>query len=505
VCPWCCSPVNAHDYCLGCIGRDRVCLLQKGLCDVAKHERHKVEVKEPMIHIMTPATKQTKFAAYETPDLAVDLLTDLQYADLIREHHPVAEWNHILLAIKEGNFENKSEFNEIKLRATRKPAFSKSFTPRKKVKFVMGGFIEDVDMLDMGDSYDVKATLQPRAMENKVEPWILAGKEWQAMCAYVQMLDSKLSELQDMIATSKAAVTDRLMILEDELGAVMADVGPGNDVPGGAYANVWSGVGTALENNQAVATVVGKIAQQVTTTSGRLKKLVAKANRVTSEEGQLRAQVLSLNHSQRAEETKTNQIVDQLHTLALLLNQIQQDVQQHKLKEPNNAVLPERSPNLMMPQGVPIEDTVLQLQIELQVVQSRLSSDTAVVGGYTFESYEDTLKWATANCSAQDWQYVMDIPALYSLVRPDGQEYDVLLQEQSDSSRAGFASSMQSRLDLSFNTNVPGIFGADKAAKNGHPFADIDTYDKWVSLGIRQGFRKCKNRPRLWSLHFQSK
>jgi hypothetical protein len=98
------SPVNAQDYCLGRIGRDRVCLLQKGLCDVAKHERRKVEVKEPMIHIMTPARKQTKFAAYETPALAVDLLTDLHYADLIRDQHPIAEWNRILLEINEGKF-----------------------------------------------------------------------------------------------------------------------------------------------------------------------------------------------------------------------------------------------------------------------------------------------------------------------------------------------------------------------------------------------------------------
>jgi hypothetical protein len=52
------SPGNAQDYCLGRIGRDRVCLLQRGLFDVAKHEQRKVEVKEPKIHIMTPATKQ---------------------------------------------------------------------------------------------------------------------------------------------------------------------------------------------------------------------------------------------------------------------------------------------------------------------------------------------------------------------------------------------------------------------------------------------------------------
>jgi hypothetical protein len=129
------------------------------------------------------------------------------------------------------------------------------------------------------------------------------------------MLDSKLPELQEIIATSKAAVSDRLVILEDELGAAMADVGSGDDVPGGPYVNVWSGVGTTLENNKAVSTLVGKIAQQVTATAGRLEKLVAKSNRVNSEEGQLRAQVLSLNQNQRAEESKTNQIVGQMHNL----------------------------------------------------------------------------------------------------------------------------------------------------------------------------------------------
>jgi hypothetical protein len=39
--------------------------------------------------------------------------------------------------------------------------------PRKKVNFLMGGAIEDVGMLDMGASYDVKATLQHHAMEDQ--------------------------------------------------------------------------------------------------------------------------------------------------------------------------------------------------------------------------------------------------------------------------------------------------------------------------------------------------
>jgi hypothetical protein len=66
-----------------------------------------------------------------------------------------------------------------------------------------------------------------------------------------------LPELQEIIATSKSAVADRLMILEDELGTVMAYVGCGDDVSRGPYVNVWSGVGTDFENNQAVATLVG--------------------------------------------------------------------------------------------------------------------------------------------------------------------------------------------------------------------------------------------------------
>jgi hypothetical protein len=132
---------------------------------------------------------------------------------------------------------------------------------------------------------------------------------------------------------------------------------------------------------------------------------------------------------------------------------------------------------------------VEQLQLELQVVQSRLRSDAASIGGHVFESYEDTFKWVVANCSPEDWQYVMDLPALYSLVRPDGQGYRVLLEEESNSSKAGYASSTQARLALSFKTKVPGIFGADKLAKNGHPFAAIDEYSKWESTGIKKGFR----------------
>jgi hypothetical protein len=93
------------------------------------------------------------------------------------------------------------------------------------------------------------------------------------------------------------------------------------------------------------------------------------------------------------------------------------------------------------------------------------------------------------NCSPADWQYFLDMPALYSLVRPDGQIHDTFLKEESKSSRAGYASFNQAMLALSFKTKVPGIFGGQKVAKNGHPFAAIDSYDKWIYTIPKRGFR----------------
>jgi hypothetical protein len=61
--------------------------------------------------------------------------------------------------------------------------------------------------------------------------------------------------------------------------------------------------------------------------------------------------------------------------------------------------------------------------------------------------------------------------------------------EESNSSKAGYASSSQARLSLSFKTKVPGIFGADRSARNGHPFSVIYEYSKWESTGIKRGVR----------------
>jgi hypothetical protein len=96
------------------MGRDRMCLLQAGMCDVVKHEK-KLVVRDDMLHIMSPATKQTKFAAYEAPAYEVASLIETQYIEPTQEHHSVADLNRIILAIKDGRFFTEKEYKEIKL------------------------------------------------------------------------------------------------------------------------------------------------------------------------------------------------------------------------------------------------------------------------------------------------------------------------------------------------------------------------------------------------------
>jgi hypothetical protein len=57
---------------------------------------------------------------------------------------------------------------------------------------------------------------------------------------------------------------------------------------------------------------------------------------------------------------------------------------------------------------------------ELYVFASRIKSEAVTIGGITFESYDDTLKWVSQYCHKDDLKYVMDMPALYSLVKIDG-------------------------------------------------------------------------------------
>jgi hypothetical protein len=362
----------------------------------------------------------------------------------MQEQHPVNDWNRIILAIKAGRFENESEYEEIKQCASKKSVFGQSFTPRKKVKFGLEILAPSVQEIKLEASTEVQNLLKPRRPAMEVAAHALTGKEWEALCTYVHMLNDKLPELQEIIANLEEVLAGRLLGVEDELVATLAELGSGDSVPGRAYVNVWSGIGSALENNQAVATIVGKLVQQVKVNATAVEKI----NHANMESANLKTQCVGLYQNQKAEEMKVTQLGGQLYQLTMLLKQIQQEQQQTQLSASTLPGPGQPGRELVMVNGIPVEDAVEQLQLQLQMVQSRLRSDAASVTGHVCESYEDTYQWVVANCSPEDWQYVMDMSALYSLVRPEGQNHDVMLTEESNSSKVGYASSAHARFVL---------------------------------------------------------
>jgi hypothetical protein len=121
----------------------------------------KVVVPEAMVYTIAPSTKQTKFAAYEALALPVASLTAAQFENLTQEQHPVTDWTIIILAIKAGRFDTEKEYDEIKLRASKKRVFSQAFTPRNKVKFSMEGAIAGLQAVDLEASTVIRSLLKP--------------------------------------------------------------------------------------------------------------------------------------------------------------------------------------------------------------------------------------------------------------------------------------------------------------------------------------------------------
>jgi hypothetical protein len=65
------------------------------------------------------------------------------------------------------------------------------------------------------------------------------------------------------------------------------------------------------------------------------------------------------------------------------------------------------------------------------------------------------------NLNENDWTYILDMPGLYSLVRRNEKSVIALLDEEANVCKAGYGNANNARLDLSYNSMVPAIFGTE--------------------------------------------
>jgi hypothetical protein len=183
------------------------------MCDVAKYDKNKLVVLEAMVHTMVPATNQTEFTAYEAPDLPVASLTEAQCEDLTQEQHRVIDWNRIILDIKAGRFDTEKEYEEIKLCASKKSAFSQAFTPRKKVKIAIEWATAGVQVVDLEASVDIRSLLKPRRPVSEGAAHLLTEQEWETVCTAAEHETTGVAGNHLCFKNSSHGRTNRILLV----------------------------------------------------------------------------------------------------------------------------------------------------------------------------------------------------------------------------------------------------------------------------------------------------
>jgi hypothetical protein len=97
----------------------------------------------------------------------------------------------------------------------------------------MEGATAGVQVVDQEALTDIRSLLKPARLVSEVAAHSPTEQDWEAFCIYVQLLSTRLPELQYIIFASKTALSERLMVVEDELGTALADMGTGEGIPGG--------------------------------------------------------------------------------------------------------------------------------------------------------------------------------------------------------------------------------------------------------------------------------
>jgi hypothetical protein len=241
---------------IGCVR-----LVKIHLCDVAKHEREKLSVVEPVLLSLAPASKAAKFASYREPSLPTSKLNQVQYETLLQERHGVADWNRIITAVKVVRFDDEAKFHEVKQRAAKKSELGVAFTPSKKAKIPCDEIEFEAELL-----FDINPTDRARLsfvpIENAEQAIKLQGATRNALVEYINMLEIRLPALQSMVSQTRDTSEARFVDVEDELGLIGADLGQEGDVPGGPYTRFWSTVGTSLEENRPLNRIITTLGEQ---------------------------------------------------------------------------------------------------------------------------------------------------------------------------------------------------------------------------------------------------
>jgi hypothetical protein len=467
------------DFCLGLIARDRVCLQRRDLCDIAKHGREKLRVTTDAFHILDPANGQRKASAFKEPSIQVQGLSAKQMHALTTDLHSVQEWHCLFTSLRVVRFEGDDEFEDVKRRATKKVTIGAAFTPNKRAQVRYESPPPSVPPTVLfGINYEGRQQLQAVSLAPGDEELCVSAQQWNALCAYLAARDTQLPMLRRYVKEFRSLTEARLEEVEDELGAVVAEVGNRVEVSGGPHPTLWKGVSSNFETSLAMGSDFKRVLDDVSEMELTMEQMEGKVEQVMREIGGLNREVIQISTLRSGFQDQRTKVTE-IDAKILMLSTLLQSVDTALLGSAATGT----SGDLI--DGKPLPDVVKTLILQAEVIQSQMKSQSVHMGGISFESYEDTYRWVCTHLNENDWTYILDMPGLYSLVRHDGNTFPSQLEKEANDLKAGYGNANNARLALSFNSMIPDIFEPGKKSKvEGHPFPAIDTVNKLESSGI---------------------
>jgi hypothetical protein len=142
--------------------------------------------------------------------------------------------------------------------------------------------------------------------------------------------------------------------------------------------------------------IIAALAEQAEQVSMKVQQARQGSSQATQDAVDIRSSIVSLTTGERKSASQIEGITAMLFQLVSLLVHLQNEVQANAGSSRFHVSGP--SGSIMIP-GKFIGDYVLQMRKELDVFFSRIKSESVTIGGVTFESYGDTLKWVTTTGS----------------------------------------------------------------------------------------------------------
>jgi hypothetical protein len=253
----------------------------------------------------------------------------------------------------------------------------------------------------------------------------VSAQQWNALCAYLAALDTQLPMLQRYVKEFRSLKEARVEEVKYELGAVVAEVGNGVEVSGCPHPTLWKGVSSNFETSLAMGSDFKHVLDEVREMELTAEQREGTLEQVLRDIGGLKREVLqisTLRSGFQDQQTKVTEIDAKLVALSTLLQSV------------NAALLGSTATGSQdyLIDGKPLPDVVKTLRLQVEVIQSRMKSQSVHMGGISFESYEDTYRWVCTHLNENEWTYILDMPGLCSLVCRDDNIFPSQLEEEAN-------------------------------------------------------------------------